>query len=78
MGLEAIIILIVVTLTNVIGWIVSNHRNSNKFAREFGSVTNEINTLKETLNNGLCSKVDEIDRKVSRIEGIIEGLHAHI
>jgi len=63
MSIEAITALVFVVIGNIIGWVYT-----------YGKLSQKVENLQNTLENGLCEKVDGISRHLARLEGRVEGL----
>jgi len=77
MGIEVTIAIVSITVANIIGWIVTLKKESFNY----GQLTQKVEDMDDTINNGLCEKVDSISRHVAMLEGKVDiyiELHSRI
>lgn len=68
MGIEVIVAIISITVVNIIGWVFTLKKESFNY----GQLTQRVESLDNTINNGLCEKVDGISRHVAKLEGKVD------
>lgn len=58
--LIGLVVMILVVIGNIIAWVYS-----------YGKLSERVKNLDDTINNGICEKVDGISRHVSTMEGTL-------
>jgi hypothetical protein len=74
MELMQLVIILAATITiNIIGWVVTYTRNQRNFGETFGRLSQKVDNLDNTINNGLCERVDGISRNQAKLEGVVQA-----
>jgi len=68
MDLASIIVVAGLLITNAVSWVIMLKRG----AFNSGQLAQRVENLDNTINNGLCEKVDGISRHVAKLEGKVD------